>query len=174
MSEATTRPAAKVPDASLRQRVAFRPAMPGDVETLVAMINEAYSREAWLIPGPRIDAAALRSDLGQPEARVVIAEIDGELAGSFCVSVRANDAYFGLFAVAPLWQGRGLASVLVAEAERVARDAGRRECARELGLAPFYETLGFTVEREVPGHYYGRDGVRKGPITRVDMVKRLP
>ena len=51
----------------------------------------------------------------------------------------------------------------------------RCDCAKELGLAPFYQSLGYAVEREVPGQYYGRNGVRKGRasirLATVDMKK---
>jgi GNAT superfamily N-acetyltransferase len=177
MSDAATAPVrAKSPDAAFAASVAFRLATHTDVHALVPMINDAYMREAWRLPPPRTDDAHLHEELGQPWTRMILAEVDGALAGSINLALH-EEPHFGLFAVAKRHQGRGLAALLVAEAERRAREAGRTtmrcDCAKELGLAPFYESLGYRIEREVPHQYYGRNGVRKGPITRVDLVKDL-
>ena len=63
--------------------------------------------------------------------------------------------------------------MLIGEAERAARDAGfdtlTLDCARELGLPPFYASLGYTVVREDVGMYLGAER----PITKVTMTKKL-
>ena len=91
-----------------------------------------------------------------------------------------DGAWFGLLATHTVHQGRGLASLLIAEAERVARDGGsaslRLDCAAELGLPPFYASLGYEIETVEPGYYFTNPGPparRKGPITRVVMRKDL-
>jgi len=172
-------PAAKPPDASLRQRLRFRPATRGDADPLAAVINEAYLRETWLLPPPRITLAQLNEVLEDARQRVTIAEINGAIAGCVRLSRHEGQLYFGLLAVAPLWQGRGLAALLIAEAERQAREIGdtelRLDCAKELGLPPFYESLGYKVESETPDSYYddGQSGRRKGPFTLAVMRKDM-
>lgn len=170
MTEAAAKP--HVPDATFAQSVIFRPARADEVGPLVAMINGAYLREAWLLPAPRTTEADVAKRIANPRVSLIVAEVDGALAGSITVWL-ADEPHFGLFAVAPAHQGRGLASLLVGEAERIARDAGhvelRLDCAKELGLPPFYEALGYRVVREVPGQLLNG----KGPVTRVDMVKDL-
>jgi GNAT superfamily N-acetyltransferase len=164
---------ARQPDAGLARRVSFRIATPEDVAALVPLINEAYLREAWLLPPPRITRPALDALLARPGRKIVVAEIDGAPAGTICVSLQAPEPRFGLFAVAPAWQGRGVASMLVAEAERITLSAGFHslalDCPKELGLPPFYTSLGYAVVRETSGSYYGD----QGPFTLVEMRKEL-
>jgi ribosomal protein S18 acetylase RimI-like enzyme len=166
-------PRAKRPDTAFATRVRFRTGDGGDVPTATAVINEAYLREAWLLPPPRITEDRLREEMGDPGAALVIAEVDGELAGCVRLRHRERDTYFGLLAVATSHQGRGLASMLVGRVEEMARDAGspavRLDCAKENNLVPLYESMGYRVEREVPDSYYGT----KGPITVSYMAKEL-
>lgn len=164
---------AKRPDATLRRRVTFRIGSEADVPGATATINEAYLREAWLLPPPRITEDGLRQEMSDPSAALVIAQIDGALGGCVRLRVRERDTYFGLLAVAKAQQGRGIASLLVAQVEEMARAAGseavRLDCAKENKLPPFYESLGYVVEREEPNSYYGT----KGPITVTYMKKDL-
>ena len=167
-------PQARQPDDYVRSGVTFRLAVLADVEALVPIINEAYMREAWLLPPPRTTQEELAADLALAEFRLMVAELDGELVGSIGVWLRDEGPFFGLFAVAPAFQGRGLASILVGQAEQVARDAGfscmRLECAKELGLPPYYESLGYHIEREEVGIFLGS----VEPITLTVMKKDLP
>jgi GNAT superfamily N-acetyltransferase len=87
----------------------------------------------------------------------------------------ANDgAWFGLLAVAPAMQGRGIASLLIAEAEAIAAREGagtmRLECAEELGMPPYYASLGYEIESRTPGVRFNRNAV---DITRIVMRKPL-
>ncbi len=164
---------AKQPDAALVAGVRFRIGGDADVAAATAVINDAYLREAWLLPPPRITEEGLREEMGSPGAELLIAEIDGEMAGCVRLRRRERDTYFGLLAVAKAHQGRGLASLLVRHVEAIAREAGspavRLDCAKENNLVPLYESMGYRVEREVPDSYYGK----KGPITVSYMVKHL-
>jgi GNAT superfamily N-acetyltransferase len=154
--------------------VSFRTGGGADVPAVVPMINEAYLREAWLIPPPRTAEETLTRELALPEVRLIVAEVAAALAG--CVRVRLLDdgAWFGLLATAVPFQGRGLASMLIERAEQLGRDEGfaamRLECAGELGMPPYYESLGYTVELVEPGAYFKP---KKGPFTRIVMKKEL-
>jgi ribosomal protein S18 acetylase RimI-like enzyme len=146
---------------------------------LEPLINEAYLRETWLLPPPRITLPQLEDVLSDPEQSVTVAEIDGHPAGTVRLSRHDGDLYFGLLAVSPAWQGRGLASMLIREAERQASELGeitlRLDCAKELGLPHYYERLGYVVESETPNSYYDdrQSGRRKGPFTLVVLKKEL-
>jgi GNAT superfamily N-acetyltransferase len=168
---------ARTPGAATRERVVFRVASDADVPALVPLINAAYMREAHVLPPPRIDEELLAEAIARETSRMIVAEIDGEPAGCVCVTIPDEDACFGIFAVSPKHQGHGLGPLLVAHAEEVALAEGRAvmrlDCAKETGMPAYYESLGYTVEAESPGHFYRNRKVRKGPITRVDMMKRL-
>jgi ribosomal protein S18 acetylase RimI-like enzyme len=169
---AVSAPSAHQPDAAFSAGVSFRGATGRDVPALVAMINAAYLRETWL-PPPRITEPALREDLRRPAQSMVVGEIRGDLCGCVRVKFEEDNTWFGLLAVAPAFQGRGLASMLIERAEGLARNAGRDtmrlDCAKEVGMPPFYASLGYEVEREVPDSYYSH----KGPFTLVILKNDL-
>jgi GNAT superfamily N-acetyltransferase len=145
-----------------------------DVPAMVPLVNAAYLREAWLLPPPRIDEQKLRAELAEPGAHLVIAEVDGAPSGCVRLIVRDGRAYFGLLATAPGLQGQGLASLLVEQAERIAAAQGHTslhlECAKEVGLPPFYESLGYAAVAEE--HCKDEWGATQ-PWTRVTMEKKL-
>ncbi|MBI5284286.1 MAG: GNAT family N-acetyltransferase [Chloroflexi bacterium] len=168
----TARP--KQPDAAFRAAVRFRTADETDVPAVVPMINAAYLRESHLLPGPRIDPDRLLAELRQPDTQLILAETGGVLAGSVRLITRDDRAYFGLLATDPALQGRGLASMLIDHVERKARDAGfdalYLQCVKELGLPPFYASLGYSVITEIPGV---TDWGALRPWTKVEMKKAL-
>jgi predicted N-acetyltransferase YhbS len=173
-------PTARVPDATFADTVSFRAAALDDVAVLEALINEAYLRESHVIPGPRISAAELRTQMAASHSRIWLAVAGGVVIGTVRVRLLDDGAWFGLLATHVAHQGRGLASLLVGEAERVALGEGRTvmrlECARELGMPPYYASLGYEVESTEADVYFTSPGPpprRKGPITRVVMRKAL-
>jgi GNAT superfamily N-acetyltransferase len=180
VTEATPTLAARRPNAALTAAVSFRAATLDDVTALVPMINEAYLREAHVIPGPRITVDELRGQLPDASSQLRVAMLSGEPAGCVRVRLRADGAWFGLLATRVAVQGRGLASLLIGEAERFARSEGcaimRLECARELGMAPYYASLGYEIETVEPDHLLTGSTPpyrQKGRITRVVMRKVL-
>ena len=146
--------------------LAFRIATEADIPALIALVTSAYrgddSRRGWtteadLLDGQRIDADMLREDLARPRSAILIA--DGDAGMIACAHVAAEDdgaAYFGMFSVDPQAQGAGLGKIVLAEAERLAREdfgcASMRmtviDCRDE--LIAFYERRG-----------YRRTGIRK-------------
>lgn len=175
MTNESATPRARVPKDEFARAISFRIAGSEDVSAIVLMVNDAYLREAWLLPAPRTTGADLLQEVGRRHVRVVVAEHNGALAGCVRVRLRDDGAWFGWLATDTAYQGRGLASLLVREAERVASGMGagvmRLDCARELGLAPYYESLGYGVESVEQDAYFGPG---KGPITRVVLKKELP
>lgn len=158
----------------MRASVRFRPARAADVPALVALINDAYRPvDWWLFKQLRTDADELRERLADPQAQLIIAEHDGRISGHLALWLRPDEAEFGLLATAVDLQGRGIATLLVEEAERLARDIGyakiRLHCVQENGLPAYYASLGYRVTHEERGRMW--DATQEW--THVYMVKEL-
>lgn len=111
--------------------LSFRFATPADVPMLVGLVTRAYrgeaSRVGWtteadLLDGGRIAPEVLAEDLARPGSRVLVAEQQGRPVACAHVATEPDAAYFGMFAVCPEFQGRGVGDRVLLEAERVARD----------------------------------------------------
>jgi GNAT superfamily N-acetyltransferase len=130
--------------------VALRLATVDDIPALLDVINPAYRRvDGHIFPqGTRMDGNDARRAIETAGSRIVVAEVDGEIAGCIQV-VLAERAEFGPLATAIAHQRRGIASALIAHAEEVARDAGYRtmrlHAIEEVGWRSFYESLGYGV-----------------------------
>ena len=64
----------------------------------------------------------LRADIVRPRSRVLLLEDQGRLLACAHVAEEDGAGYFGMFAVLPSAQGRGIGNRVLAEAERVARE----------------------------------------------------
>ncbi len=102
-----------------------------DVDTLVALIESAYrgdsSRAGWtteadILEGQRTDPEASWRSSSRPDSRLLTVESDGRVVACCQLEHRGAHAYFGMFAVSPALQGAGLGKVVIAEAERLARE----------------------------------------------------
>jgi len=152
----------------------YRCATHGDIPALIALVTSAYrgdaSRQGWtteadLLDGQRIDADMLRADLDAPGSVILIAEdagreddATGHPIGCARIAVVAADdgvatAEFGMFSIRPDLQGGGLGRMLLAEAERVARD--------DLGCARMRMTV-IDCRDELLAWYERRGYVRTG------------
>lgn len=83
--------------------------------------REGWTTEADLLDGQRTDSVEVQAILTASDDALVVAESDGDLVG--CCHVKKLDeaaAYFGMFAVSPQQQGRGLGKQLMAEVESYA------------------------------------------------------
>ncbi|GAB3343090.1 GNAT family N-acetyltransferase [Marilutibacter aestuarii] len=150
-------------NASLAPR--FRFATEADIPALVALVTSCYrgtaSRAGWtteadLLEGQRIDPLVLHADIQRERSHVLVAEVDGTMEACAHVADVDGAGYFGMFSVAPTRQGGGLGSVVLAEAERVARET--------LGLPAMRMTV-IDVREELIAWYerrgYRRTGVKK-------------
>jgi len=165
---------AKQPDAATTESVRLRDGTADDAPALVALINAAYRPvDWWLFEQLRTDAEELSDVFANPDAQVIVAEIDGSVAGDVVLTLRPGAADIGLVAVAPDAQGRGIATLMIAEAERRARAAGHDalhlHCIRENGLQPYYESLGYAAA----GEEHGRMWESLHEFTLVHMRKVL-
>ena len=110
----------------------FRDATDADVDELVALIESAYrgddSRAGWtteadILEGQRTDPEGVLAVIKSPDSRLLTVERDGQVVACCQLEHRGTYAYFGMFAVSPTLQGGGLGKVIIAEAERIVREA---------------------------------------------------
>lgn len=109
----------------------FRRAALADVPGIVALVESTYrgegSRTGWttevdLLDGPRTDSDEVRSSI-EAEGSCVVLGFAGDALVA-CANVRAEGGagFFGMFSVVPSLQRAGLGKLMLAEAERIARD----------------------------------------------------
>jgi N-acetylglutamate synthase-like GNAT family acetyltransferase len=118
-----------------------------DVAAIVRIINLAFrAAESFFVEGDRITAEILRPML--EKGNFLLAEDPAGLVGCVYLDLRRERAYFGLLAVDPARQHRGLGRRLIDQAENHARAAGCRvmdlrivSVREELSL--FYRRLGY-------------------------------
>ena len=144
---------------------AFRPATADDVPALVDLIESAYrgdaSRAGWtteadILEGQRTDPDGVLAVIEKPDSRLVVVERGGEPVACCQLEHRGTHAYFGMFAVRPALQGAGLGKVIIAEAERFARD--------EWGVAEMHMTV-ISVREDLIAWYVRRGYARTGETT---------
>ena len=145
--------------------VTFRVAGLSDVDALVALVESAYrgdsSRAGWtteadILGGQRTDHEGVREVIGKAGSRMVAVERDGELVACCQLEHRGAHAYFGMFAVRPAQQGAGLGKVVIAEAERFARE--------EWGAAEMHMTV-ISVREDLIAWYERRGYARTGRMS---------
>jgi GNAT superfamily N-acetyltransferase len=172
--------------------VSFRAASLDDVPEVLALVQSSYrgedSRAGWtteadLLDGQRTDRAAVEEVVGSDAGMILLAEAaDGRLLGCCQLERQADAAYFGMFAIRPALQGRGLGGLLLAEAERHVRDTW---CARRLemqviavreDLIAWYARRGYLATGESRPFPYGdeRFGLPRRPdLSFAVLVKDL-
>lgn len=171
--------------------IAFRSAVVADVAAIVSLVQSAYrgdaSRVGWtteadILDGQRIDPAGVVDDIAAPESRVLLAERDGTLLACAHIEKQGDACYFGMFSVRPGLQGGGVGKIVLAEAERTARDEwGCRQMRMTVidvrdDLIAWYERRGYQRTGEYKPFPYGdeRFGVPKRDDLRFEwLVKSL-
>ncbi|MBD8872074.1 GNAT family N-acetyltransferase [Rhodanobacter sp. DHB23] len=167
----------------------FRPAVAADVPAIVALVESAYrgdsGRRGWttesdLLGGQRTDAADVSVRLDQPYSVILLAERDGVLLACCHIERQGDSGYFGLFAVDPLQQGGGLGKAVMAEAERIVRDAW--DCramhmttiVQRAELIAFYERRGYRRTGEFQPFPYGdeRFGIPRRDDLRFEVLRK--
>ena len=107
--------------------LSFRPAEPGDIPALHALIERAYrgesarlgwTHEADLIASPRTSADELAGIISSPDDRLIGAWRGAAPVGCVRLSRQAPDgAYLGMLTVDPALQGGGLGDAILRHAE---------------------------------------------------------
>jgi len=141
--------------------VTYRNASPSDAKALVRLINRAFAIELKFFSTERIDLPGVLAHM--EKGTILVAEETGESLGCVYLEVRGELSYFGLLAVDPDHQGRGIGLKLIDAAETFGREAGCtvmqiRILHLRTELPPFYEKLGYTVVRnetppQIPSAY---------------------
>jgi GNAT superfamily N-acetyltransferase len=158
--------------------VATRVAVDADVPELVRLINCAYVVEEFFVAGDRTDAAQVRERMNRRSAAFLVVE-DREsppgLAGCVWVEVRDDRGYFGMLAVDPDRQRRGLGRLLIEAAEEHCRSAGCRFLDISVvnlrtELPALYRQFGFAPYGTAPFHDYEK---HTRPAHLVLMTKPL-
>lgn len=144
-----------------------------DIPALITVINAAFEVEKVIIDGDRTNASEL-TDLLE-KGMILIAEDGKELVGSVYIELRGDAAYFGLLAVSPDKQGKGLGRFLVEAAEDFAREEGCSQMTMRIvdqrkELPAFYEKLGYRVTSEEP---FPEGFETLVPCRMVNMAKAL-
>ncbi len=146
---------------------ALRPARPEDAPSVTALVRAAYAR--WVPRLGREPAPMTADDPGLIAAGAVsLLEEAGRLLGVLVLIPEADALLIENVAIAPDAQGRGLGGLLLAEAERVAREIGRRR-VRLYTNAAMTENIGFYARR---GFVETRRATEHG-LHRVYMEKPL-
>ncbi|MEU6388372.1 GNAT family N-acetyltransferase [Streptomyces sp. NPDC046939] len=166
--------------------LSFREATKGDVDALVALIESAYrgddSRAGWtteadILEGQRTDPQGVLEVVEHPDSRLLTVERDGAIVACCQLEHRGDHAYFGMFAVSPALQGAGLGKVIIAEAERTARETwGVREMHMTVisvrkELIAWYERRGYRRTGRTSPFPYGDE--RFGIPRRADLEFEL-
>jgi GNAT superfamily N-acetyltransferase len=111
--------------------VEFRLATPADIAAIETLVTSAYrgdaSRAGWtteadLLDGQRVDPVGIREIIDKPGSLVLLASRGVLLLACCHIEKQGEACYFGMFAVDPTLQGGGVGKLVMAEAERVAKD----------------------------------------------------
>lgn len=113
-------------DLTARVEVVAKPAEFADWNGLLALLRDAFATMDGRIDPPSslhdFDAARLAAKAAEEE--LVLAFVDGALAGCLFAAPRGEALYLGKIAVRPDLRGRGIARRMFALAEAIARSRG--------------------------------------------------
>ena len=163
-----------------------------DVPAVVALIESAYrgetSRQGWtseahLLDGQRTDATAVLDVVRAAGNVMLVAEATDRLIGCCHLERQAADqVYFGMFAVQPGQQGRGLGAQILQEAERLAcfdwsaATMLLTVIAQRPELIAWYERRGYRRTGETKPFPYGNERLglpRRPDLNFVVLAKSL-
>jgi len=135
-----------------------------DISTLTSLLNRSYrgdsSRVGWtteadLLSGKRIDEAGLLLILNDPNSLILIAQSDDIITATIHVHREGDTVHFGLFAVEPTLQSKGVGKALLAYAES--------EAIRKWGVSTAIMEV-ITHRHELIEYYERRGYMRSGEM----------
>lgn len=171
--------------------ISFRPAGPGDVGAIVALVNSAYrgegSKRGWtteadLLGGQRTDAGKVPEMIAASESRIELMSDEAALVG--CVHLQKESdgsCFLAMLTVDPARQASGLGKALMTRCEEIAREWGCRRMRMTVisvraELIAYYERRGYarTGKTEPFPENDPRFGLPKvSKLTFVELSKRL-
>lgn len=174
--------------------VSLREAIIADAEKLEALVHQAYrsgkasvdwKNEDYLVQGPRITAAELRSTIASADAAILLSEVitnrTAAPVGCVLIEKHGSEAHIGLLSVSPQCQNSGLGRSLINAAENHARRNFNCSTAKMFVLSGrsellnWYKRLGYTETGETapfPGPETGLTALQENPHFVV-ISKRL-
>ena len=151
-----------------------RVAIEADVGSIVRVINDAFRvAESFFVDRDRTDAAKICAMM--KTGKFLVSEDGGAVTACVYVELRGEGAYFGLLAVDPAVQKKGVGRAMIAAVEDYARDAGCRFMDMRIvnlraELPPFYQRLGYA---EIGTEPFSADAEPKLPCHFIKMSKPL-
>jgi ribosomal protein S18 acetylase RimI-like enzyme len=126
--------------------ISIRAATRRDLPQMVSVINSAFAVETFL-EGDRTDLSQL-AELMEKGMFLLAHDRSGTLIASIYVETRGDRGYFGMLAVDPACQGKGIGRAMVEAAEeycrkRKCRDMDLTVLSLRPGLPPLYRRLGY-------------------------------
>jgi ribosomal protein S18 acetylase RimI-like enzyme len=123
-----------------------RVAMTADIAAMIPVINAAFAVETFL-EGTRTDENRM-SEMMRKGQFLIAEDAFGRAVASVYWEIRGARAYFGMLAVDPACQGRGLGRTMMEAAEEQARNRGCLHAditvlSLRPELPPMYRKMGF-------------------------------
>ena len=135
----------------------IRTATADDAPELVRLINLAYRVEDFFVLGNRINIEGVLERMQRPGGKFLMIDdlVSGAALATLFLEPHGAQGYFGLLAVDPAAQGRGLAKRLILAAEEHFRREGFAEMVIDVvnlrtELFPFYAALGYEPRGTIP------------------------
>lgn len=173
----------------------FRYATQDDAAHVAALIERAYrgpeaaggwTTEAHLLTGPRTTEAEISALIADHDSRFVLAErFDmtarrDDLLACALIQKDGDDAYFGMFAVAPSEQATGVGRTVLEKCERAARDlwAARAMTMVVINLRSelidWYARRGYSpTGKTEPFPFHQASGALRGDFHLIELRKML-
>src|SRR5689334_17985249 len=125
--------------------ITVRTSTPEDASDIIPIVNAAFAIETFL-DGTRTDEERMTEMMNK--GTFLVAEDDDLIVASIYVELRGERAYFGMLAVHPSQQGKGLARTMIEAAEDYSRRHGCRVMditvlSLRPELPPFYRKFGY-------------------------------
>ena len=166
-----------------------RPATLSDIPALERLINRAYrskegvqgwTNEGHLLEGDRTDQVHLQELMEAPNSQILLCYLSNdELVGSVHLTFYQDHIYFGMLAVDPLHQSKGIGSYLLQAAMNLANLKGLHRIKLTVlstrhELIDWYRRSGFKiVVEDLPFPDTERFGKPKMPLSLVEMEWKM-
>jgi len=159
----------------------LRRATASDVPAIVILVERAYrgepSRAGWtteaeLLDGQRTDPKEVEDLIASSRSQILVGLEGSSLLGSMALTDEGDALYFGMFAVEPTAQSKGVGRAMLDEAERIGRALKKERMrmtviAQRPELLAWYERRGYRPSGGVELFPYGNP--RFGEPKREDL-----